>query len=122
MTSLEIRGQLGTPKGAKTAKPYKMGDSGGLYLEVAKSGGRWWRLKYRFAGKEKRSNAGQTRYDWQHYVPLIQRKPGALRNGAPLADLLAPLQQLRRGLLREAGGDRAMAQVLALVPQAGLDT
>ena len=73
------------------------------------------------AEHERLSNAGQTRYDWQHYVPLVQRKPGALRNGAPFADLPAPLQQLRRGLLREAGGDRAMAQVLALVPQAGLD-
>jgi transposase len=29
----------------------------------------------------------QTRYDWQHYIPLIQRKPGALRNGAPFADM-----------------------------------
>ena len=73
------------------------------------------------AAHERLSNESQTRYDWQHYVPLVQRKPGALRNGAPFADLPAPLQQLRRGLLREAGGDRAMAQVLALVPQAGLD-
>jgi len=73
------------------------------------------------AEHERLSNAGQTRYDWQHYVPLVQRKPGALRNGAPFADLPAPLQQLRRGLLREAGGDRVMAQVLALVPQAGLE-
>ena len=32
-----------------------------------------------------------------------------------------PLQQLRRGLLRSAGGDRVMAQVLAIVPTAGLD-
>ncbi len=31
-----------------------MFDGGGLYLEVAPSGGKWWRLKYRFAGKEKR--------------------------------------------------------------------
>jgi hypothetical protein len=31
------------------------------------------------------------------------------------------LQQLRRGLLREPGGDRVMAQVLAIVPTAGLD-
>jgi transposase len=65
--------------------------------------------------------AGQTRYDWQHYIPLLQRKPGALRNGAPFADLPEPLQQLRRGLLRHEGGDRVMAQVLALVPQRGLD-
>lgn len=39
-------------------KPYKMGDTGGLYLEVAPSGGKWWRLKYRFDGKEKRLSLG----------------------------------------------------------------
>jgi len=55
-------------------------------------------------------------YDWQHYLPLIERKPGALRNGAPFADLPAPLQRLRRTLLRRDGGDRVMAQVLSAVP------
>ena len=60
-------------------------------------------------------------YDWQHYIPLLQRKPGALRNGAPFADMPAPLQRLRQGLLRQAGGDRVMAQVLAAVPTAGLE-
>ena len=62
----------------------------------------------------------QVRYDWQHYIPLVQRKPGALRNGAPFADLPAPLQRLRQGLMRHAGGERVMAQVLAAVPTAGL--
>lgn len=33
-------------------KPYKMGDSGGLFLLVHPSGARWWRFKYRVAGKE----------------------------------------------------------------------
>lgn len=33
-------------------------------------------------------------YDWRHYVPLVQRKPGALRNGAPFADLPESLQRL----------------------------
>jgi transposase len=73
------------------------------------------------AEHERLNDEGQTRYDWQHYIPLVQRKPGALRNGAPFADLPAPLQHLRRGLLREIGGDRVMAQILALVPSAGLD-
>jgi hypothetical protein len=73
------------------------------------------------ARHERLSNAGETRYDWQHYIPLLQRKPGALRNGAPFADLPAPLQRLRRGLLRNPGGDRVMAQVLAIVLSAGLD-
>jgi len=34
------------------------------------------------ASHERRGDEGQTTYDWQHYIPLIQRKPGALRNGA----------------------------------------
>jgi len=73
------------------------------------------------AGHERLNAEGQTRYDWQHYIPLLQRKPGALRNGAPFADMPEPLQQLRQALLRHAGGDRVMAQVLAIVPTAGLD-
>lgn len=40
------------------AKPYKLGDGGGLYLEIAPSGGKWWRLKYRIGGKEKRLSLG----------------------------------------------------------------
>ncbi len=28
-----------------------------------------------------------TVYDWRHYLAVIQRKPGALRNGAPFAEL-----------------------------------
>ena len=39
-------------------KPYKEFDGGGLYLEVAPKGGKWWRLKYRFGGKEKRISLG----------------------------------------------------------------
>ena len=66
-------------------------------------------------------NRRQHSYDWQHYIPLVERKPGALRNGAPFADLPGPLNLLWLGLLRHAGGDRVMAQVLAAVPTAGLD-
>ena len=72
------------------------------------------------ATHERSSDRGQIYYDWQHYIPLVQRKPGALRNGAPFTDLPAPLMQLKQGLMRHAGGDRVMAQVLAAVPTAGL--
>lgn len=47
-----------TPKGIQTDKSYKMGDSAGLYLEISPAGGKWWRLKYRFGGKEKRLSLG----------------------------------------------------------------
>ena len=63
----------------------------------------------------------ETRYDWQHYIPLIERKPGALRNGAPFADMPAPLLRLRSLLLKREGGERVMAKVLAAVPQHGLE-
>lgn len=40
------------------AKPVKLFDGGGLYLEISPSGGKWWRLKYRYGGKEKRISLG----------------------------------------------------------------
>lgn len=46
------------PKFIATEKPYKMSDGGGLYLEVDPAGGKYWRFKYRFAGKEKRLSLG----------------------------------------------------------------
>jgi hypothetical protein len=58
-----------------------------------------------------------TFYDWRHYVTLVERKPGALRNGAPFATM----PQLQRHLLKHPGGDRVMTQVLAAVPEHGLD-
>ncbi len=51
-----------TDTAIKRAKPFaktvRLFDGGGLYLEVAPSGGKWWRLKYRFGGKEKRVSLG----------------------------------------------------------------
>jgi len=52
LTDIAVR----NAKPADNAK--KLFDSGGLYLEVAPSGGKWWRLKYRFDGKEKRLSLG----------------------------------------------------------------
>ena len=65
----------------------------------------------------------QTRYDWQHYIPLIDRKPGALRNGAPFAEMPLPLLKLQSELRRRERlmGDRIMATVLANVPMHGLE-
>ncbi|RQZ17753.1 DUF4102 domain-containing protein [Burkholderia sp. Bp9031] len=46
-------------KNAKpAAKPTRLFDGGGLYLEISPAGGKWWRLKYRFGGKEKRISLG----------------------------------------------------------------
>jgi hypothetical protein len=67
------------------------------------------------------SDRGHIRYDWQHYIALVQRKPGALRNGAPFADMPEPLLRLRQRLMRRDGGDKTMAQVLDCVSIHGLD-
>lgn len=63
----------------------------------------------------------RTFYDWQHYITLIAQKPGALRNGAPFATMPGALLTLQRHLLKHAGGDRVMAEVLSSIPLHGLD-
>ena len=58
---------------------------------------------------------GHTVYNWRHYLGVIQRKPGALRNGAPFAELPEAFRRLRAVLLKRLGGDREMVEILALV-------
>ena len=60
-------------------------------------------------------SVGHTVYDWRHYLAVLQRKPGALRNGAPFVELPAAFRQLQAALLKQPGGDREMVEVLALV-------
>ena len=61
------------------------------------------------------STSGKTIYDWRHYLSVVQRKPGALRNGAPFSDLPEGFRRLQALLLKRPGGDREMVDVLALV-------
>jgi transposase len=58
---------------------------------------------------------GRTLYDWRHYLSVVQRKPGALRNGAPFLELPDSFRQLQTRLLKRPGGDREMVDILALV-------
>jgi hypothetical protein len=60
---------------------------------------------------------GRTVYDWRHYLAVVQRKPGALRNGAPFLELPDDFRRLQQHLLRKPGGDREMVEILALVLQ-----
>jgi hypothetical protein len=65
---------------------------------------------------------GQTVYDPWHYVPVLARKPGALRNGAPFKDWVLPpaMAAIRRKLKGSDDGDRQMVQILSCVPDDGL--
>jgi len=64
----------------------------------------------------------QTLYDPWHYVPVLARKPGALRNGAPFKDWVLPsgLERVRRKLAGVADGDRQMVSILTTVLSDGL--
>lgn len=62
-----------------------------------------------------KSTPGKTVYDWRHYLSVVQRKPGALRNGAPFNTLPESYRLLQTKLLQRSGGDREMADILALV-------
>jgi len=65
---------------------------------------------------------GKTVYDPWHYVPVLARKPGALRNGAPFKDWVLPaaLERVRRKLAGSDDGDRQMVKILAAVLTDGL--
>jgi hypothetical protein len=51
---------------------------------------------------------GDTLYDPWHYVPVLARKPGALRNGAPFKDWVLPaaMERVRRKLAGVDDGNR----------------
>src|SRR5712672_1129337 len=70
----------------------------------------------------RRFGRGETIYDPWHYVPVLARKPGALRNGAPFKDWLLPasLERMRRKLRGSDDGDRQMVKVLSAVLTDGL--
>lgn len=69
LTDLQVR------KAKPREKDYKLADSGGLYLFVTRKGAKSWRLKYRFAGKEKRVVFGQ-------YPEISLEKARNLRDSA----------------------------------------
>jgi transposase len=65
---------------------------------------------------------GETIYDPWHYVPVLARKPGALRNGAPFKDWVLPaaIERVRRKLTGADDGNRQMVDILTAVLTDGL--
>jgi transposase len=65
---------------------------------------------------------GQTIYNPWHYVPVLARKPGALRNGAPFQNWVLPaaLERVRRKLAGAPDGNRQMVDILTAVLSDGL--
>lgn len=77
----------------------------------------------RVVGMHRRAlGRGGTVYDPWHYVPVLARKPGALRNGAPFKDWVLPaaLKRVRSKLRPVPDGDRQMVDILGAVLTDGL--
>jgi hypothetical protein len=55
------------------AKPYKLGDGGGLYLLVTPAGGKLWRVKFRVVGKEKLLSLGSGLVDQSQKMTVAAR-------------------------------------------------
>jgi transposase len=52
----------------------------------------------------------RTVYNWRHYLAIVQRKPGALRNGAPFTELPGAFKRLQSILLKRLSGHREMGR------------
>jgi transposase len=77
----------------------------------------------RIVGEHRRCfGRGETIYDPWHYVPVLARKPGALRNGAPFKDWVLPaaMERVRRKLAGVDDGHRQMVDILTAVLTDGL--
>ena len=58
-----------------------------------------------------------------HYLPILERKPGALRNGVPFLDWDLPtsIRQVRDRILKQPKGDRAFVELLMMARDVGLE-
>jgi len=58
-----------------------------------------------------------------HYLPVLEKKPGALRHGAPFQswDLPAAIRVVRDRILKQPQGDRAFVELLLLAREVGLE-
>lgn len=87
------------------------------------------RLVFIYEGQEvgqhvRRFTRGGTYYDWQHYLPLLARKPGALRNGSPFNEMPLPdeLVFVQNHLQQHPQGLRDFAHILSYLPTESMDS
>ncbi|MFM0526412.1 integrase arm-type DNA-binding domain-containing protein [Paraburkholderia strydomiana] len=94
LTDIEIR------NARPREKAYRLADGAGMYLEVSPAGGKYWRFKYRIAGKEKRLALG--------VYPETSAKEARIRRDAArklLADGIDP--GVQRKVQKVVGHERA---------------
>ena len=71
----------------------------------------------------RRFGRNETAYNPWHYLPALEKKPGALRNGAPFVDwdLPLPIKKVQDRITRLANGDRQFVSILAAIPYEGIE-
>lgn len=71
----------------------------------------------------RRFGRGEVFYDPWHYLEVLKKKPGALRNGAPFKEwnLPEPVELVRVALSRHRDGDRQFVGILSVVPLYGIE-
>jgi len=75
------------------------------------------------ADHERRYGRDQLICDPWHYLPVLEKKPGSLRNGAPFVewDLPVAIQLVRDRVLKQPKGDRAFVELLLVAREVGLE-
>ncbi len=75
------------------------------------------------AGHKRRFTRNISYFEPWHYVPLLDRKPGALRNGAPFVDWQLPnvMMTIRDHYMQDKGGDRYFVDLLLLAHKHGTE-
>ena len=99
-----------TIRNARTcdSKNHRLSDGGGLYLEVTPKGRKWWRFRYRFAGREKCISFG--------VYPAVKLKTARQRRDDArelLAEGVDPSQQRKIDKLQRAGSDQNTFEAVA---------
>jgi transposase len=71
----------------------------------------------------RRFGRNETAYNPWHYLPALEKKPGALRNGAPFVDWDLPvaIRKVQDRITRLANGDRQFVSILAAIPYEGIE-
>ena len=88
---------LGIRNAKSKAKQYKLSAGLGLYLIVRPNGGKWWRVRYRFDGKQKELSVGT--------YPLISLKAATVKRDeirSMVADGLDPLHERKIGKVKHS--------------------
>ena len=75
------------------------------------------------ADHERRFGRDQLICDPWHYLPVLEKKPGSLRNGAPFVEWNLPvaIQLVRDRVLKQPKGDRAFVELLLAAREVGLE-